>query len=41
VIGARSTDQLQDSVAAVRMPGFTPDELARIDALVAGADPGA
>ncbi|MFF2852149.1 aldo/keto reductase [Streptomyces sp. NPDC058001] len=39
VIGASSTEQLQDSVAAVRNLEFEPAELERIDALVNGPLP--
>ncbi|WP_030419194.1 L-glyceraldehyde 3-phosphate reductase [Streptomyces sp. NRRL F-5065] len=36
LVGASSPAQLEDSVAAVRGPGFTDEELARIDRAVAG-----
>ncbi|MEZ7002959.1 L-glyceraldehyde 3-phosphate reductase [Streptomyces sp. AD55] len=36
LVGASSPAQLEDSVAAVRGPGFTDEELARIDHVVAG-----
>ncbi|WP_053914792.1 L-glyceraldehyde 3-phosphate reductase [Streptomyces sp. SCSIO 75703] len=36
LVGASSPAQLEDSVAAVRGPGFTDEELARIDRVVAG-----
>jgi L-glyceraldehyde 3-phosphate reductase len=38
VIGASSTAQLDDSVAAVRGPEFTPEELARIGLVAAGGE---
>jgi L-glyceraldehyde 3-phosphate reductase len=31
VVGASSVHQLEDSISAIRNPGFTPDELAAID----------
>ena len=37
LIGARTVEQLEDSLGALRKPGFSEDELSRIDALAADA----
>lgn len=36
LIGASRVAQIEDCVSALRRPGFEPDELSRIDAIVAG-----
>jgi L-glyceraldehyde 3-phosphate reductase len=38
LIGASRPAQLDENIAAVSAPGFSPDELARIDALAGSID---